>query len=86
MSPAVNEPAKKRPPRVLAAMALLVLAATFLLAQIDFARRHRIGIAPERRYSLFRFLVLIIQDLIPEQVLFFDFKKLEEKGAGNGTD
>jgi hypothetical protein len=27
---------------------LLAVATTFLLAQIDFARRHRIGIAPER--------------------------------------
>jgi hypothetical protein len=33
---------------VLAALAILALAATFLLAQIDFARRHHIGIAPER--------------------------------------
>jgi hypothetical protein len=37
-----------RAPRVLASAALLALAATFLLAQIDFARRHRIGIPPER--------------------------------------
>jgi hypothetical protein len=27
---------------------LLVVAATFLFAQVDFARRHRIGIAPQR--------------------------------------
>jgi hypothetical protein len=33
---------------VLAGAALLVAAATVLLAQIDFARRHRIGIPPER--------------------------------------
>jgi hypothetical protein len=44
----VNTPAPKRASRVLAAAALLALAATFLLAQVDFARRHRIGIAPER--------------------------------------
>jgi len=37
-----------RAPRVLASAALLAFAATFLLAQIDFARRHRIGIPPER--------------------------------------
>ncbi|MBN2577186.1 MAG: hypothetical protein JXP73_21675 [Deltaproteobacteria bacterium] len=41
-------PTAKRAPRILAGLALLALAATFLLAQIDFARRHRIGIAPER--------------------------------------
>jgi hypothetical protein len=29
-------------------LALLTLAATFLAAQIDFARRHRIGIEAER--------------------------------------
>jgi hypothetical protein len=37
-----------RAPRVLASTAVLTLAATFLLAQIDFARRHRIGIKPEQ--------------------------------------
>ena len=34
--------------RILAAAALLAVATTFLLAQIDFARRHRIGIPAER--------------------------------------
>jgi hypothetical protein len=33
---------------VLASAALLATAATFLFAQVDFARRHRIGMAPER--------------------------------------
>ncbi len=37
-----------RAPRVLAAAALLAVAATFLFAEIDFARRHHIGMAPER--------------------------------------
>ena len=37
-----------RVPRLLASAALLAVAGTFLLAQIDFARRYRIGIAPER--------------------------------------
>jgi len=37
-----------RAPRALASAALLALAATFLCAQIDFVRRHRIGITPER--------------------------------------
>ena len=37
-----------RAPRVLASAALLAVAVTFVLAQIDFARRHRIGISPER--------------------------------------
>jgi len=36
-----------RVPRILTGLALLAIAATFLLAQIDFARRHRIGMAPE---------------------------------------
>jgi len=44
----VDVPSPKRAPRLLAALALLVLAATFLFAQIDFARRHHIGLAPER--------------------------------------
>lgn len=44
----MNTPAPKRAPRILAGLAVLALAATFLLAQIDFLRRHRIGIAPER--------------------------------------
>jgi hypothetical protein len=44
----VNAPSPKRAPRAFAALALLAVAATFLLAQIDFARRHRIAIAPER--------------------------------------
>jgi hypothetical protein len=43
-----NTPAPKRGPRILAGLAVLAIAATFLLAQIDFARRHRIGIAVER--------------------------------------
>lgn len=34
--------------RVFASLALLSFAATFLAAQIDFARRNHIGIAPER--------------------------------------
>jgi len=37
-----------RGPRIVASLALLSVAATFLAAQIDFARRNRIGIAPER--------------------------------------
>jgi len=44
----VDEPSPKRAPRLLAAAALLTLAATFLLAQIDFARRHHIGMPTER--------------------------------------
>ena len=40
-----------RAPRLLASAALLAVATTFLLAQIDFARRHRIGIAPERYWK-----------------------------------
>jgi hypothetical protein len=38
----------KRSPRVLASLAVLAVASTFLAAQIDFVRRNRIGIAPER--------------------------------------
>jgi hypothetical protein len=41
-------PSPKRSPRIFAALAILTVAATFLLAQLDFARRHRIGIPPER--------------------------------------
>ncbi len=37
-----------RAPRAFASAALLAVAATFLFAQIDFARRHRIGITSER--------------------------------------
>jgi hypothetical protein len=43
----VPSPPSPRAPRILATVALLTVAVTFLLAQIDFARRHRIGIAPE---------------------------------------
>jgi len=38
----------KRAQRLLAAMAVLAVAVTFLLAQIDFVRRNRIGITPAR--------------------------------------
>ncbi len=34
--------------RVLGALATLSLPATYLAAQIDFVRRHTIGIAPQR--------------------------------------
>jgi len=44
-------PPPPRAPRILAAIALLTVAATFLLAQIDFARRHHIGIAPGRYWT-----------------------------------
>jgi hypothetical protein len=37
-----------RGPRVFASLASLAFAATFLAAQIDFARRNHIGIAAER--------------------------------------
>jgi len=33
---------------VLTALAVLAVASTFLVAQVDFARRNRIGIPPER--------------------------------------
>jgi len=44
----VNSSPQQRSPRVLAAVALLAVACTFLAAQIDFARRNRIGITLER--------------------------------------
>jgi hypothetical protein len=44
----VNSTPQQRSPRVLAALALLTVAFTFLTAQIDFVRRNRIGITPER--------------------------------------
>jgi hypothetical protein len=44
----VNAPSSKRGPRIFAALALLALAATYLCAQIDFARRHRIAMPPAR--------------------------------------
>jgi hypothetical protein len=47
----VPSPSTPRAPRILAAVALLTAAATFLLAQIDFARRHHIGIPPERYWQ-----------------------------------
>jgi len=43
-----SSPQQRLSPRVLAALALLAVAGTFLAAQIDFARRNRIGIPPER--------------------------------------
>jgi hypothetical protein len=44
----VEPTSPSRLPRRLASAAVLAAAATFVFAQIDFARRHRIGIAPER--------------------------------------
>jgi len=44
----VNSHAPPRGPRILASLAVLSFAATFLAAQIDFFRRHRIGISLER--------------------------------------
>lgn len=38
----------KRVPNVLASLAILAVAFTFFAAQIDFARRNRIGISAER--------------------------------------
>lgn len=34
--------------RIVASLAVVSCAATFLAAQVDFARRNRIGIGPER--------------------------------------
>ncbi len=44
----MNSPALPRGPRLFASLAVLSFAATFLAAQIDFARRHHIGISLER--------------------------------------
>jgi len=44
----VNASPQQRRPRVLTALAVLAVAFTFLAAQVDFARRNRIGITPER--------------------------------------
>lgn len=41
-------PPLSRGTRIFASLALLSFAATIVAAQIDFARRNRIGIAPER--------------------------------------
>lgn len=44
----MNTPTLPRGPRIFASLALLAFAATFLFAQIDFARRNHIGISAER--------------------------------------
>jgi hypothetical protein len=44
----VNSSPQQRSPRVLASLALLAVALTFLAAQLDFVRRNHIGITPER--------------------------------------
>jgi hypothetical protein len=44
----VNSSLQQRLPRALAALAVLAVAFTFLAAQVDFVRRNRIGITPER--------------------------------------
>ena len=44
----MNSSPLKRSPRVLASVAVLAVAFTFLAAQVDFVRRNRIGITPER--------------------------------------
>lgn len=38
----------QRIPRIVASLALLVMPLTFLAAQVDFLRRYKFGIAPER--------------------------------------
>jgi len=47
----VNASPQQRSPRLLAALAVLAVAFTFLAAQIDFVRRNRIGITPERYWQ-----------------------------------
>jgi len=47
----VTNPSLPRGPRIFASLAVLSVAATFLAAQIDFARRNHIGIAPERYWG-----------------------------------
>jgi hypothetical protein len=47
----VSSPSPSRAPRLLASAALLTVAVTFLLAQIDFARRHRIGVTPTQYWK-----------------------------------
>jgi hypothetical protein len=44
----VSSPPLSRGTRIFASLALLSFAATFLAAQVDFARRNHVGIAPER--------------------------------------
>ena len=44
----MNTSPRQRSPRVLASLALLAVASTFLAAQVDFVRRNHIGITPER--------------------------------------
>jgi len=44
----VNTSPTPRGPRIFGSLALLAFAATFLAAQIDFARRNHIGISAER--------------------------------------
>ena len=47
----MNASPQQRSPRLLAALAVLAVAFTFLAAQIDFVRRNRIGITPERYWQ-----------------------------------
>ncbi len=47
----MNSPTLPRGPRFFASLAVLAFAATFLAAQIDFARRNHIGISLERYWS-----------------------------------
>ena len=49
--PIVRFSRPKRVPSALASLAILAVAFTFFAAQIDFARRNRIGISPERYWG-----------------------------------
>jgi hypothetical protein len=48
VNPTPSSRAARDVPRILASAALLTVALTFLLAQVDFVRRNHIGIAAER--------------------------------------
>ncbi len=55
--------------RIAATLAILVLCATFLAAQLDFARRYQLGMPPER-YWLPQLRHIWLVGLIPAAALF----------------
>lgn len=65
---AILRPAMSRSVRIAAALAILVLCATYLAAQIDFSRRFQLGMSPTQ-YWLPQLRHIWLVGLVPAAVL-----------------
>jgi len=77
----VKSPALPPGPRIFASLAALSFAATFLAAQIDFARRHHIGISTQR-YLWPQVLQIWLPGLATTAVLAMVALILHRRGRG----